>query len=170
MANKVKWWRKEWWTTQEERILTLSMDSQSFLRGRWLPKDKNEQHKNIQMFFLFFIQWPFFYRRMAIFLLTSSKCEWEALVGTSHPFSVIPRRNLGEIIFIPKVDEALPNSSMCHFYIFMGLSTISCALHALCTSYTMLAQAYVCALLGLNVCRFPEPLLHSFMIVLWNWV
>jgi hypothetical protein len=30
------------------------MDAQSFLRGRWLPKAKNEQHNNTQMLLLFF--------------------------------------------------------------------------------------------------------------------
>jgi hypothetical protein len=30
------------------------MDAQIFLRGRWIPKAKNKQHKNTQMLFFFF--------------------------------------------------------------------------------------------------------------------
>ena len=86
MDNKGKWWKKEWCTTQEERFITLGMDAQIFLRGIWLPKDKNEWHNNSQILLLFFIQWPFIYRRMERFFLTSSKCEWETFIGTSHPF------------------------------------------------------------------------------------
>jgi hypothetical protein len=35
---------------------------------------------------LFCIQWSSIYRRMERYFSTSYKCEWEAFVGTSHPF------------------------------------------------------------------------------------
>jgi hypothetical protein len=104
-----------------------------------------------------------------------TNCSQKLVKGQHLPsFLAIPRRNLGailgmgEIPFIPKVVEARPNSSMCRLCVCVGISTVSSALCTLCTSYIVLTHVDVHTLLWMNVCRFLEPLLHSFMVVFPN--